>query len=738
MCELFTEAFADNCGDWCEKNGLNMTGHMDQEDSLGAQTGFNGEVMRAYRRFHIPGIDMLCGAHYYTTAKQCQSAVHQYGREGMMSELYGVTDWDFDFRGHKHHGDWQAALGVTVRVPHLAWMSMYGEAKRDYPASIFYQSPWYKEYPYIENHFARLNTALTRGKPIVDIAVIHPVESYWLHWGPADKTAVARSELESSFMNTANWLLFSGLDFDYIDEGLLPELYSGSENGEMSVGKMKYKAIIVSTLETMRGTTLKALEDFRKAGGTVIFMGGMPRYIDAEPSDAASALYNDSVRIPLSRDELIRSLDPFRNIEMRLDNGELASNYLYNYREDGNDKWLFICHGSIPSSRESWAKNHERESLTLTINGEYTPVVYDTLSGKTGNIDYTVENGKTIIRRPFYSHDSLLLKLLPYARSVGCEAPRAKEYFRTIFTRKPVEYHLDEPNALLLDSAEYRVDSASLTADGDWLPEEEILRLNNAAAIIARLPAYNCAQPWVEPPEKLTHHVDLRMTFNSEIEYDGASLAIENAPLCEILLNAVPAGKPDGYFVDESIIKVPLPKIVKGENTLLVRSPIGIRTKLEWCYLLGNFGVKIAGCEKTITALPDKLGFSTVTAQELPFYTGNIEYDEYIETPDCGIEVRVPEYTGAMIRVFLDGEDKGIIAFAPYCRDLGRVSAGKHKITYRLYGTRFNAFGALHNTNCGERWTGPNVWRTTGEKWCNEYRLRDMGITASPKVDLYK
>ena len=432
VCELFTEAFADNCGDWCEKNGLNMTGHMLQEDSLGAQTGHNGEVMRAYRRFHIPGIDMLCGAHNYTTAKQCQSAVHQYGREGMMCELYGVTDWDFDFRGHKHHGDWQAALGVTVRVPHLAWMSMHGDAKRDYPASIFYQSPWYKEYPYIENHFARLNTALTRGKPVVDIAVIHPVESYWLHWGPSDKTAIVRSELEKCFNDTANWLLFSGLDFDYIDEGLLPELYSGSENGEMTVGKMKYKAIVVPVLETMRGTTLKALEDFRKAGGTVIFMGDMPKYIDAEPSDAAGTLYNDSEKIPYSRDELIRALKPFRHIEMRLDNGELASNFLYNYREDGDSRWLFVCHGSIPSSRENWAKNHEREPLTLTIDGEYTPVVYNTLNGKTENIDYTVNNGKTTLRRVFYSHDSLLLRLLPYDGGVRCTAPSVRDYHDNI------------------------------------------------------------------------------------------------------------------------------------------------------------------------------------------------------------------------------------------------------------------------------------------------------------------
>ena len=56
---------------------------------------------------------------------------------------------------------------------------MAGEAKRDFPASIGYQSPWYKEYPLIENYFARLNKALRRGTPHVRLGVIHPIESYW-------------------------------------------------------------------------------------------------------------------------------------------------------------------------------------------------------------------------------------------------------------------------------------------------------------------------------------------------------------------------------------------------------------------------------------------------------------------------------------------------------------------------------------------------------------------------------
>ena len=71
----------------------------------------------------------------FITAKQAQSIVRQQGKPGMLSELYGVTGWDYDFRGYKLQGDWQAALGVTVRVPHLTWMTMKAAASGISPAT---------------------------------------------------------------------------------------------------------------------------------------------------------------------------------------------------------------------------------------------------------------------------------------------------------------------------------------------------------------------------------------------------------------------------------------------------------------------------------------------------------------------------------------------------------------------------------------------------------------------------
>lgn len=206
---------------------------------------------------------MLCDQRELSTAKQAESAAHQYGRIGVMSELYGVTDWDFDFRGHKLQGDWQTALGVTVRVPHLTWTTMAGEAKRDFPASIGYQSPWYKEYPLIENYFARLNKALRRGTPHVRLGVIHPIESYWLYWGPKNQTSGIREEMDENFDKLIKWLLFGTVDFDFISEALLPDLNKGTQDGRtLTVGCMHYDQILVPNCKTFCSINAEILEKF--------------------------------------------------------------------------------------------------------------------------------------------------------------------------------------------------------------------------------------------------------------------------------------------------------------------------------------------------------------------------------------------------------------------------------------------------------------------------------------------
>ncbi|MBC7961139.1 MAG: hypothetical protein H7X94_14865 [Vallitaleaceae bacterium] len=725
IAECFASAFADTIGDWCKKNAIMLTGHMMEEPTLRSQTAALGEAMRSYRGFELPGIDILCDYREYTTAKQAQSASHQYGRTGVLSELYGVTNWDFDFRNHKLQGDWQAALGVTVRVPHLSWVSMGGEAKRDYPASISSQVPWQLEYPLIEDHFARLNTALTRGKALVRIGVIHPIESYWLYFGTQEQTAAKREQMDKNFLDLTEWLLFSQMDFDFISESLFPELCEEG-TAPLKVGEMQYDAIVVPGCVTLRRTTYERLKAFSKAGGKLIFMGTPPKYMDAVENSCVADLYNEALAIPYEKYALIQSLEAERELDIRENNGKRAEGLLYQMRMDGDCRWLFICHGKKPINPDVL----HPEPIRIRLKGHWVVEHYDTINGEVNPIGTSYEGDATYIHQTIYAHDSRLFKLTPGKKIIEQPVlvPQTSEIVQ--FKTK-IAVQLSEPNVLLLDMAEYAFDGVAFES------VDEILRIDNKFREVLGYPSRMeaVAQPWVIKPERPEHQLTLRFTIESEIDIESPVLAVEDAATLKIELNGEKvAAVVTGYYVDHAIQTISLPKLKKGINFLELTIPFGRRTHTEWCYLLGDFGVRVGGCQKTLIAPVKELGFGDLTTQGLPFYGGNVCYKLPVESKGGQMTIRVPHYRGALIGVTLDGERMGTIAFAPYGLTIENVPAGKHEIGCILFGNRVNTFGTVHNANDSLEWFGPNAWRHTGDEWCDEYRLKITGILKSPEI----
>ncbi len=725
IAERFAQAFADVCGAWCRENGIALTGHMMEEPSLRSQTAALGEAMRSYRGFDLPGIDMLCASFEFTTAKQAQSAVHQYGREGMLSELYGVTGWDYDFRGYKLHGDWQACHGVTIRVPHLSWYAMGGEAKRDYPASIHYQSPWWEQFSYLEDHFARVNAAMTRGKPVVKVGVIHPVESFWLHWGPNDKTALIRENMDKKFFDVTDWLVKGSIDFNFISESLLPSLCENA-SAPLKVGEMAYDAIVVPECETLRSSTLERLEKFRADGGKLIFMGSAPVYENGIPSERGRELFEKSTVISYDKAKLLTALDDNRTVTLRLANGTLTENFIYQLRQDKNSKWLFISRCREPYNKDIV----DRSDLRISVKGIYTPYVYDTISGDIGKIACEYKNDCTVISKSLYDYDSLLLRLDEGESDLIGNSFDNENLSQAVVTPAFVPYTLSERNALLLDMAEFAVDG------GEFKHTEEILILDNICRKILGFKERggHVAQPWVLDKEIIEHSITLRFTVNSQIDYSGAELALEDAEKAKITFNGEDvANTVTGWYVDKDIKTVALPEIKKGENILEITLPIGETTNTEWCYILGDFGVSLAGRAAVITKLPEKLAFGSIIGQGLPFYGGNITY--HLEAEGNALCIQATRYRGALISVAVDGEEQGKIVYPPYILDVDGLSDGTHKIDITLFGNRYNGFGPVHLTDVKHSWHGPGAWRSDEECWSYEYVLRDVGILASPVIN---
>lgn len=742
----FAEAFAENVGAWCEQNGLVLTGHMMEEPTLKSQTASLGEVMRSLSAFGLPGVDMLCDRREFTTVKQAASVAHQYGREGVLSESYGVTGWEFDFRGHKLQSDWQAALGVTVRAPHLSWVSMGGEAKRDYPASINYQVPWYKQYSLIEDHFARVNTAMVRGKPKIKVAVVHPVESYWLYWGPQSQSADVRAQLDDNFKNITEWLLFGLVDFDYISESLLP---SQCQEGcfPLTVGQHAYDVVIIPGCKTLRSTTWERLKDFAAAGGRLIIAGDMPICLDAKPDTRVQELLMHGKQVNFDRHSILKQVEDLRDVAVYSSLGYLTGNLLYQLREDGDNRFLFLAHGKHPRASEESDTLPGRdvlpqENIQIVINGHWQLTQLDTLTGKTITLAAQYKAETTVLNWSWYPHDSLLLFMEPGQQVQGyCQYREQAPYRlgRWAFEKQDaptpywdaVPYSLSEPNVLVLDIARYALDAQP------YRPADEILRLDNILRAELGLPPRQngVVQPWVIPHVKAEHVLRLQYTIISDIALSHVQLGVEDAATTRITWNGHAVSAPaKGFYVDKAISVIPLPGVRVGENVLELELPFGARTNSEACFLLGNFGVSVCGIRKRITALPDTVAFGDITTQGLPFYGGNITYHVPVVLQKGDAWIRVPLYRGALVGVAFDGIPQSPIAFSPYQVQLTGVEPGAHQIDLTLYGNRQNTFGALHNANERWWWHGPDAYRVFRDEWSYGYQLSNTGILKSPEV----
>ena len=289
----------------------------------------------------------------------------------------------------------------------------------------------------------------------------------------------------------------------------------------------------------------------------------------------------------------------------------------------------------------------------------------------------------------------------------------------------------EEPNVLLLDKAEYRIDREP------WQPEEDILKLDNICRRRFGYPPKEeaGAQPWTVKDEKgFPNVLSLRFAVDSLTD-TSASLALESRDKTEIYVNGslVEEGS-SGWFTDEAIEVVKIPPLRRGSNTIELRMPYGEKANVESCYLLGDFGVEVFGKEKRIIPVPEKVVFGDLTRQGMPFYGGNLTYRCKFTAPGGHMRLRAQYFSGPLLGAAVDGKRTGSIAFAPYEVDLGDLEAGEHLLEITAFGNRYHTFGQLHNCDRNYSWFASCSWRTKNDRWSDEYMLKELGILVTPEL----
>lgn len=743
--ELFLKNWEQPYADWCKKNNMIFTGHVLHEDNLMAQSIMQGSLMRFYENMGYPGVDVLTeGNNNYWIVKQAASVARQMNQKFIMSELYGCSGWQMTFENHKATGNWQALFGINLRCQHLSWYTMQGEAKRDYPASIFYQSGWYKDYRYVEDYFSRLGLMLSQGKPVCDVLVINPIESAWsqafVGWSNGLSGATKEIlDLERNYSNLFCWLQGAHIDFDYGDEEMMSRLsrldQSDSKQPLFYVGQAPYKVIVVGNMTTMRKSTLKLLEDFMGAGGKVIFDGNAPEYVDAVKSPEAMKLSSKGIQVPYQKMAVVEAAKKHIGAVVEVIDpvtGKLPDSIYCQVREDNYRKYVVLMNMNRDSGYTQ---------VLVRIPGKGRVTGWNGATGEPYQIKATKQNGyvEVIADIPpagehiFTLSDEKVGDLKENARF----EPKEKSVINGPFT-----YSLNEKNVCVLDMGSYSVNNESFSKPAEILKIDRALRTRFGL----KFRGGEMLQPWFaskfEGKPEIKGKVRISFPFTIEnLPVDSVFLCMETPELFTIHINGSPVvDRNEGWWIDPAIKKIGIPATLlkEGNNEVLIMVDFSREKNLEALYLIGNFGVKLDGFTSVLCKLPEKLIAGDIVSQGLPFYSGGITYNIPVENGWKGkktLMLNVPEFEAACVKVSGKSSPEQMIAWQPYRTEISAMANCENEILLNVVLTRRNTFGPLHQLPLRPWAYGPFSFVSEGAAFSENYTLIPSGLLGNLTIE---
>lgn len=740
---LFRESFTKQYYQWCDKNNLIMTGHFMAEDDQVYQTQWIGAAMPHYEFMHWPGIDKLARhIEQHVTVKQVSSAADQLGKERAFSEVFGCVGQHVSFYHRKWIGDWQAALGISFVNSHLSLYSMRGERKRDFPANLFYQQPWWENERKYADYTGRLCYAVSQGKRDVNILLLHSITSTWCEYSPLHKKngfAVENSAYNNPFEELAYKLTANKLDFHFGDE-MLMENHAKIQGNKLVIGEHEYSTIIVPPSLNIRKSTAKLLSDFAREAGAkrVIFVEKLPELVDGQKT---GIFIPEGTVIAESQNEAINVLDsyyPERIGIIDTNTGNNAEKLICHTRIDGSTKLIFIAN----TDEEKGADVH------ISLPGNTAPYLLDLMTGNVYKTDAKIHNGRAYIDMKFYPAGSILL-YYPGKEIDASEPP--------VFLDSGVELGS-------IPQSTYMIDSFSIKPlEANVLPLHDVTLFVNGKKVVEE---GHISQVWHDHFYKLPDGTPFKAEYNFEVkevpegEIFAAIECAEN--LNSIKLNGKPLkalknkGEPETFdpsksWKDLSFTKVPLDGLlVSGDNKLVIE---GIKvnnitnpgchirvkdynghmpTEVETVYIVGDFSVInednnrfMIGSKKAISGCAD------ITPCGYPFYSGKLEYTadfEYMDTKDK-VYLKIGKVNAACLELYVNGKYIDTKYWNPYIFDITDViEEGRNSISIVAATTLFNLMGPNWIKGIPEKkWVAPDTFIDM-DNFTKEYTLLPFGI----------
>ena len=732
LLQLFIDRWAKPWFEYCETKGLKFTGHYWEHEWPNMRPG--GDNMAMYIWHQVPAIDMLFnqfddslpGAQFgnVRAVKELASAANQSGRSRKLSETYGGSGWDLTFTDMKRNGDWEYALGVNLMNQHLTYFTLAGARKYDYPPSFDYHEPWWNDYKYINDHYARLSLALSSGKQVNDILVIEPTTTAWLYDSYVRRNPKV-AEIGQTFQSFVTKLEKVQVEYDLGSESIIRELGS-IKGGKMVVGQCSYSRVVIPPLmENLDLSTFKLIEKFVSDGGTLIAFS-IPSLTDGAQNKEMKVFFeknsNKIIYAEALNDDVLSRYFNHSDVAFT---GEAGGVIYHHTRTLSDGKLVFIVNSSLTDSA----------SGKLSVIGK-DAVEMNTLTGELSGYANQEEGEKTSVYYTLPPAGSLLL-FFPNIKTEGYSKSVAAGNFTVVPATSPMTITRDSDNAMMIDFCDIQLGNETI----------KDLHVFNAADKVYKYHGFKNGNPWNTSVQYRTNIVDrdtfgvntgftasYHFTIKGKFDYSSMKAVVERPHLWTVAINGKEI-KPEAgkWWLDRNFGVFNIGTLVKdGENTITVKtSPMKIHAEVEPVYIVGDFSVEPVAKGFIIKSPQPKYSTGSWLTQGLPFYSWGMTYSKEftIDRPVGKYEVALGEWKGTVAEVSVNGQPAGVIGFPPYRADLtGFIKQGVNKIDIKVTGSLKNLLGPHHNNppvGLASPWDWRNVKSYPAGK---DYRMYDYGL----------
>ena len=732
LLQMFIDRWSKPWYTWCNEKGLKFTGHYWEHEWPNMRPG--GDNMAMYAWHQVPAVDMLFNQWDDSTTKaqfgnvrsikELASAANQTGRQRKLSETYGGSGWDLNFRDMKRDGDWEYALGVNLMNQHLTYFTLAGARKYDYPPSFDYHEPWWNDYKYINDHYARLSLALSSGRQINDILILEPTTSAWLYDSYAKRNQKC-TEIGQAFQTFVTTLEKSQVEYDLGSENIIKDMGSVSK-GKLVVGQARYSRVVIPPMtENLDLETYKLLEKFVSNGGTLIAFS-VPTLVNGSASEGLKEFFNKKSDKIIRTDKLTSEVlsKYFSSSDIVFEG--VKGGTLYHHRRILSDgQLLFLVNSSLAETVDGSVVANGKDAIELnTLTGEIIGYPNKISSDKV-NLSYSIPPAGSI------------LLFIPDVKKSDYPVTAIPQNFSPVPSSSPVKVSRNEENAMMIDFCDIEV--------GKEISKD--IHTYYAADKVYKYYGFKNGNPWNTSVQFRTNIVDrdtfglatgftatYHFTVKGKFNLAAMKAVVERTNLWTVLVNGVEVKPEEGkWWLDRSFGVFNIGSLARiGDNTItLETSPMKIHAEVEPVYIIGDFSVKPAGKGWTVEAPAPFYSTGSWKTQGLPFYSWGVTYSREfnIEKADGRWQVSLGKWNGIVAEVRVNDQSATLIAFPPYVSDItGLIKPGINKIDVKVIGSLKNLLGPHHN-NLKPGLASPGSWRNVKSYPSGaDYQMIDYGL----------